>query len=117
LDIVEMVLLDLPASFELISEHRRTHAAHQALPLTQIRQFLHSGRWTLPSRRLDRPARTAAEDVTQDLTQDVAARHLLLAGTGLPSGHRYLNRTTADDDGLYAPLPDPFLEFPQDMAQ
>jgi len=85
---VELALVDVPAGFDSIPEHSRTCAIHQGLP-----------------RHLDLAAR-AAQNVAQDLAENVSPRYLLWlatsGGTGL-SRHGDRDRST-DNDWLKTPI-------------
>jgi hypothetical protein len=114
LDVVQMVLVDVPADVQAVAKHRFTGAHHTEL-LGQIRQVLRSGRLPRSLRHADRPAGAAAKDVTQDLAEDVAAGDLRTGRSRLSSGDWYLDapptardwnlsRSASDDHGLYPPL-------------
>src|SRR6516225_1709776 len=133
LNIIEMVLLDILAMLELVSEQRGARAAHPVKLLRQIRQVLHRRRWRLaPLRHLDAAATPdgSSQHIAQDLTEDVAARHLprhlarhlrsIRSGghrRPLPARHGYLDGPPANDHRLDATLADSFLKFAQNVAE
>src|SRR5262245_27271555 len=122
-----MVLLDLSADLEAISEHRGTGTSHNAQLPAQIGQVLHLGR-RAGSRRHRSGAAGPAKHVAQDLAEDVSARHLgswsgLSARHGdlhrpaLPSRHGYPEWPSFDDHWFDASFPNALLEFTQNMAE
>src|SRR5262245_18735339 len=123
-----MVLLDLSADLEAISEHRGTGTSHNAQLPAQIGQVLHLGR-RAGSWRHTSGAAGPAKHVAQDLAEDVSARHLgswsgLSARHGdphrpaaLPARHGYLEGPAFNDHRLDASFPDALLELTQNMAE
>jgi hypothetical protein len=116
---VELSWRDIPAGLQPVPEERGANPVHKSQSLALIRQVFHVRRlplsWPWP------PAAGAAEQVTQDLAEDVTAGKLRLVPSprcrgGLP-GHRNLDRPAADDHRLDPPLADSFLELAQDMAE
>src|SRR5262249_3537018 len=105
LEVIDVALFNILPNLEVITEHRCTGAAHDAELLGAIRQGLHlRGAPLRTLRHLAGPAHGSAKDIAQDLTKNIAARHLRCVGIGrrrtLLPGHGDLNRPTPDDDGL-----------------
>ena len=118
LNVVEVILLNVSTNLEALAKHFFSNAVHHTELPGQIRQVLH-----LPG--LSGWFASTAKQVTQDLSEDVATRHLrtgrdrfalpaghrILDRPGLPAGHGNLNGSASDDDRLDTPFLNALLQL------